>query len=59
VQSAITSGNVRRGYLKGLGEARGCSSPATPQHLSPPVVEPGMPPPVPPGSGHRPRFPIN
>jgi len=30
VQSAITAGNVRRAYLKGLGEARGCPSPASP-----------------------------
>jgi hypothetical protein len=62
VQSAITSGNVRRAYLKGLGEARGCNPPATPQHKSPtpiPVVDPGMPPPVEPGSGIKPRFPIN
>ncbi|MBU4433675.1 MAG: hypothetical protein KKC14_04570 [Alphaproteobacteria bacterium] len=62
VQSAITSGNVRRAYLKGLGEARGCNPPATPQHLPPappPLVEPGMPPPVPPGAGLKPRFPIN
>jgi hypothetical protein len=33
VQSALTAGNVRRGYLKGLGEARGCSPPGTPRHL--------------------------
>lgn len=58
VQSAITSGNVRRAYLKGLGEARGCNPPATPQHKPPapiPVVDPGMPPPV---DGFKPRFPI-
>jgi hypothetical protein len=30
VQSAIIAGNVRRAYLKGLGEARGCAAPATP-----------------------------
>lgn len=61
VQSAITSGNVRRAYLKGLGESRGCNPPATPQHKPPapiPVVDPGMPPPVAPGSGLKPRFPI-
>ncbi len=61
VQGAITSGNVRRAYLKGLGEARGCNPPATPQHKPPapiPVVDPGMPPPVAPGSGLKPRFPI-
>lgn len=32
VQSAIIAGNVRRAYLKGLGEARGCKPPATPSH---------------------------
>lgn len=32
VQSAIIAGNVRRAYLKGLGEARGCNPPATPSH---------------------------
>jgi len=58
VQSAITSGNVRRAYLKGLGEARGCNPPATPQHKPPapiPVIDPGMPPPP---EGFKPRFPI-
>jgi hypothetical protein len=33
VQGAITAGGVRRAYLKGLGEARGCPPPATPSHL--------------------------
>jgi hypothetical protein len=32
VQSAIIAGNVRRAYLKGLGESRGCPPPATPSH---------------------------
>ena len=32
VQSAIVAGDVRRAYLKGLGEARGCTSPAAPFH---------------------------
>jgi hypothetical protein len=32
VQSAIVAGNVRRGYLKGLGESKGCTPPATPSH---------------------------
>ena len=32
VQSAIIAGNVRRSYLKGLGEGRGCPPPATPSH---------------------------
>ena len=33
VQGAITAGGVRRAYLKGLGEARGCPPPATPSHV--------------------------
>ncbi len=33
VQNAITAGAVRRAYLKGLGEAHGCSPPATPSHV--------------------------
>jgi hypothetical protein len=62
VQSAIASGAVRRAYLKGLGEARGCNPPATPQHkppAEPPVVDPGMPPPRDPYGPRKPRFPIN
>jgi hypothetical protein len=62
VQSAVASGAVRRAYLKGLGEARGCNPPATPQHkppAAPPLVEPGMPPPRDPYGPRKPRFPIN
>jgi len=62
VQSAIASGAVRRAYLKGLGESRGCNPPATPQHKPPspsPVVDPGMPPPRDPYGPLRPRFPIH
>lgn len=33
VQNALTAGNTRRGYLKGLGEARGCPPPGTPRHV--------------------------
>ncbi|WP_233248155.1 hypothetical protein [Caulobacter sp. D5] len=40
VQSAMASGAVRRAYLKGLGEARGCMPPATPQHRGEPQPEP-------------------
>ena len=61
VQSAVASGAVRRAYLKGLGEARGCNPPATPQHKPPPapvVVEPGMPPPRDRYGPLKPRFPI-
>ena len=61
VQSAIASGAVRRAYLKGLGESRGCNPPATPQHkppAAPPVVDPGMPPPRDPYGPRKPRFPI-
>jgi hypothetical protein len=32
VTAAITAGAVRRGYLKGLGESKGCPPPATPSH---------------------------
>lgn len=40
VQSAIIAGNVRRAYLKGLGEARGCPPPATPSHVRAAAVVP-------------------
>lgn len=33
VQAAITAGGVRRAYLKGLGESKGCNPPATPSHV--------------------------
>jgi hypothetical protein len=32
VRDAITAGAVRRAYLKGLGESKGCMPPATPSH---------------------------
>ncbi len=34
VGNAIGAGRVRRAYLKGLGEARGCNPPGTPAHLA-------------------------
>lgn len=30
ISAAITAGQIRRGYLKGLGESRGCAPPARP-----------------------------
>jgi hypothetical protein len=33
VSQAILAGQVRRAYLKGLGESRGCNPPGTPIHL--------------------------
>jgi hypothetical protein len=50
VVEVITAGSVRRGYLKGLGEAHGCPFPAYPRHLA---VEP---PPV--REGRHPEYPI-
>ncbi len=38
VQHAVASGAIRRAYLKGLGESRGCNPPATPQHLAKPAA---------------------
>jgi len=41
---AITAGSVRRGYLKGLGEAHHCARPAIPIHFlrpPPPALEDG------------------
>ena len=46
VHSAILAGAVRRAYLKGLGEARGCKPPATPSHVlagTPPVEQKALP----------------
>jgi len=51
VRAAITAGGIRRGYLKGLGEARGCNPPATPTHVRSEV------PPKPP-KRKGPQFPI-
>lgn len=43
VQSAILAGSVRRAYLKGLGEARGCPAPATPLHSKAAIAEASAP----------------
>jgi hypothetical protein len=50
VQAAITAGAVRRAYLKGLGESKGCDPPATPSHelAGAPI----------PTQGLKPRYPI-
>jgi hypothetical protein len=50
--AAITAGSVRRGYLKGLGEARRCERPATPNHFI-------HPPPPAREEGSGPKYPIN
>jgi hypothetical protein len=36
VAAAIAAGGVRRAYLKGLGESRGCAAPAAPRPASAP-----------------------
>jgi hypothetical protein len=35
VAAAIAAGTVRRAYLKGVGESRGCAAPAAPAHPAP------------------------
>ncbi|THD82726.1 MAG: hypothetical protein E7812_00895 [Phenylobacterium sp.] len=67
VQAAITAGGIRRGYLKGLGEARGCPPPATPSHVltGAPIIDQTvrpryptrLPPPPPPGAATPPDVP--
>lgn len=51
VQAAITAGGVRRAYLKGLGEAKGCNPPATPSHVKAGSEIPTQ--------EFRPRYPIH
>jgi hypothetical protein len=50
VLAAIQAGSVRRAYLKGLGEAKGCNPPATPSHVKAGSVIPDQ--------GLNPRYPI-
>ena len=50
VSAAIIAGAVRRAYMKGLGEAKGCSPPATPSH-----VLTGSPVPT---QDMKPRYPV-
>lgn len=51
VIESITAGSVRRGYLKGLGEAYRCGHPASPVHFL-------HPPPPAREDGPGPKFPI-
>lgn len=50
VQAAIMAGAVRRAYLKGLGEAKGCGPPALPSHelAGTPIMDQAM----------KPKYPI-
>ena len=52
VRAAITAGAVRRAYLKGLGEARGCDPPATPSHVMTELAK------TPPRSRFKPLYPV-
>lgn len=54
VLQAITAGAVRRGYLKGLGKARNCQTPAAPQQAAAAKRPSG----VYPGINGGPRYPI-
>jgi hypothetical protein len=38
IMKALSAGAARRAYLKGLGEARGCPSPASPSRLNHPPI---------------------
>lgn len=62
VQSAIVAGNVRRAYLKGLGESKGCTPPATPSHERAAVVQQRQaaapPPSGRPPSKFSPKYPV-
>ncbi len=51
VNAAIAAGAVRRAYLKGIGEARGCRPPATPTNRPSASVTPK--------SSNRPLYPVH
>ena len=53
VDQALMAGSIRRGYLKGLGEARGCPPPGTPRHLV------HTPTPVSDGGPRHPQYPTH
>jgi hypothetical protein len=60
VQSAIIAGNVRRAYLKGLGESKGCMPPATPSHERAAMkqAESNLPMRPPSKGGLTPKYPV-
>jgi len=58
VQSAIIAGNVRRAYLKGLGESKGCTPPATPSHERAAVAQTAASQKPPAKSGLTPKYPV-
>lgn len=60
VQSAFVAGNVRRAYLKGLGESKGCMPPATPSHERAVLKQAAGPGPQrpPAKSGLTPKYPV-
>jgi hypothetical protein len=59
VQNAISAGAVRRAYLKGLGEAHGCSPPATPSHTISELLAVTQPAAPPPRDPFKPQYPIH
>jgi hypothetical protein len=56
VQAAIMAGAVRRAYLKGLGEVRGCNPPATPSHNLTTIA--AEQPPAAPEAKLKPHYPV-
>lgn len=58
VTAAIIAGHTRRAYLKGLGEARGCSPPATPTHARTAMRQAAAAAAEPEKKGLTPKYPI-